>query len=117
METVYIVLIVVVGIVILVFLVRDRLTSFGASVKGKRGESELGGDVRMTAESSKQPPPTESPRQPPSTRVSGNRMIGKKQRMNVREKGAQVEKNLMKGEDLELTVDQPTEPENPERRE
>ncbi len=117
METVYIVLIVVVGIVILVFLVRDRLTSFGASLKGKRGESELGGGVRMTAESSKQPPPTESPRQPPSTRVSGTRMIGKKQKINIREKGAQVDKNLMKGEEQEINIDNPNEPKKSENRE
>lgn len=108
MDTVYIVLIIVIGLVILVFLLRDRLTFFRANVRGRRGRNEIGGGVGIGA----------SPLgQPSSTRVSGTRMIGKKQKINIREKGAQVDKNLMKGEEQEINIDNPNEPRNSENRE
>lgn len=108
METVYIVLIIVIGIVTIVFVLRDRLTSFRANVKGKRGNNEVGGGVGMNA----YPPDSSTP-----TKVSGNRMIGKKQRIDVREKGAEVEKNRMEGEELEIKIDNPNASEDADKPE
>ncbi len=60
---------------------------FGGSEQRFQSEYELleplhkGTIQRYVKKLSIQPPPTESPRQPPSTRVSDNRMIGKKQSM------------------------------------
>ena len=108
MENVYIVLIIVVGVVILVFLLRDRLTSFKANVRGRRGESEIGGGLGIGAE---------TPRQRPGTSVTRTRMIGKKQEMSVKQPGAQVDETLMKGEEQKINIDNPNEPQKSESRE
>ena len=104
METVYIVLIIVVGIIILVFLLRDRLTFFGGNVRARRGENEIGGGMRINAES----PRSEG------TRVSGNKMLGKRQTIKTTEQGSQIETNLMKGENQRIEIGESSEADSSE---
>ncbi len=105
MQTVYIVLIIVFGIIVLVFFLRERLKVFRVNLGGRRGNSEIHGALDLDADSS---------RRSLSTKVSNNIMKGKKQRLNVRDKGAEVEKNFMEGEDLQLNVDNSERPEKTE---
>ena len=93
METLYIVIAVVVGVIVVVFLLRDRITRFFA----RFSEGEIGVDAA--------PPRGRQSKRQPSTRVSGNRMVGKRQKLRVTQTNVDVEKNVMKGEDLELNVD------------
>lgn len=91
METLYIVIAVVIGVVIVVFILRDRITRFFARV----ADHEIGVNAA---------PPGRRERRQAATRVKGNRMVGKRQQMRVRQTDVEVDRNVMRGEDQELEV-------------
>ena len=107
METVYIVLIIAIAVIIVVFLLRDRLTSFKGSVRRKRGENELGAGMQFDAESSTRE----------GTRVSENKMLGTGQAIKTNEQGSQIDKNYMKGKNQRIEIGETSEAESPESSE
>lgn len=99
METVWIVLIVAIALIIIVFMLRDRITFLGGSVSRNQNGVETRADAKLGADPSRQ--------LGTGTRISGNKMVGNRQRISSEERGAQIEKNYMKGEDLDIRVDAP----------
>ena len=71
METVWIVLIVAIALIIIVFLLRDRITFLGGSVSRNQNGVETLADARLGADPSHQ--------LGTGTRISGNKMVGNRQ--------------------------------------
>ncbi|MBE9098827.1 hypothetical protein [Vacuolonema iberomarrocanum] len=95
MDAIWIVLIITIGVIVVVWMLRDRITRlFFKSPYGEGG---------MDADS---PQHRNMRRRSPSTRVSGNRMIGKRNKIRVTQSDVDVQRNLMEGEELELNVDE-----------
>lgn len=99
METIYIVLIIVLGIITLVFLLRDRLKSFLGDVTAGLGSSTIHGGISIEAEAD-----SSTKDQSTKTEVTGNIMEGKKQRIYVEQEGAKIKDNQMRGENLDIEV-------------
>ena len=107
METVYITLIIVIGIIVLVYLLKDRLTFFGGNISGRRGENEIGAGMRINAESSRRE----------GTRVSENKMLGTGQTIKTKERGSQIDRNYMKGKNQSIEIGETPEADRPESSE
>ncbi len=97
-NTVLIVLIIGVVIIAVVFMLRDRITRFGA--RASLDKREGGVDIEAV-------PPTQNKRQtasPHAINISGNKLVGKKNVIEVERSDVNVQDNMQLGEDQRITA-------------
>ncbi len=92
-NNVLIILIIVAGILVAVFLLRDRITEILARVSPEKGE----GEIRLKAAKPQRPQSGEQVGPPPSVDISGNFMAGKN-RIDIVQQGVRVKDTKMLGE-------------------
>lgn len=97
MEPAYIIAIAVVFALIVLFVMfRGGIGFFKGSVRAKHGGSEF--EANAEAREARE-------RRQAGTVVKGTKMIGKKLKVRVAKNDARVEDTVMKGEDLDFTVE------------
>jgi len=97
MEPAYIIaIIVVIALIFLFVMFRGGIGFFKGGFRAKHGDSELEGNAEIRG--------AREGRQA-GTVVKGTKMIGKKQKMRVAKDDTRVEDTVMKGEDLDFTVE------------
>lgn len=95
-ETFWVILVVAVAVVVVLILYRSRLSSF----RLQAGSLETQLETRVVKESG-----AEQGRGPGVT-VSGNRLSGKRQSIDVNGNGVAVSDNILKGQDQEIKIGQ-----------
>ena len=95
-DTVLTVLIVAIAIIVVLFMFRERLRNFifKANKDGVEANLETNQQDKTLGNQGRQP----------SVNISGNRQIGKGNRIDVGRSNVNVEKNLQKGDDEEIVV-------------
>ncbi len=97
--TVLIVLLIIVGVIVIVFLLRDRITKLGARASLDKRE----GEFNIEAADPKQSP-KEMPADKHSVNISGNRQLGKSNVIEVERSDVNVQNNLQLGKAQQITT-------------
>lgn len=115
METVYIVAIVAIALllalIVIVLRFGDRITGFRASGSARRGKTGIHGRAEIDAAN-----PDGGLAGQPGVVVKGNRMKGNRQKMDIRHRNVQVERNTMEGNDQDLNIDEPDAPQDQRKK-
>jgi hypothetical protein len=103
-DTVIIILVIVIGIVVVLFMFRDRLKRF--SIKGSKDEVEANLE---TYKENQQPASADAvgkPSQSYGVNISGNKQVGKGNKIDVAQKKVNVSYNVQLGQGNKIDVPQ-----------